>query len=89
VKDLWVDATTWLPYKLAYARRESGGASPTFQIEVIYSNWQTAGGAVYPYQIQKSWNGVPWTTITIQNVAFQTGLSDSNFPVTLQKVVKP
>lgn len=88
-KDIWVDPATWLPYKLAYERREASGAVPHFRIEVLYSNWKSVSGAVYPYQIQKSWNGTPWTTITIQNVALQTGLSDSDFPVILQKVVKP
>jgi hypothetical protein len=89
VKDIWVDPATWLPFKIAYERREAGGASPRFRIEVLYSNWQTVGGAFYPYQIQKSWNGMPWTSITIQNVALQTGLTDSNFPVISQKVVQP
>ena len=46
-------------------------------------------GVLDPFKIEKSLNGTPWTTITIQNVAFQTGLSDNNFPITSWKAVKP
>jgi hypothetical protein len=80
-KDLWVDATTGLPRKLAYERREGRGAVPHIRIEVSYSNWQSANGLLYPYLIEKSWNGTPWATITIQNVAFQNGLGDADFPI--------
>lgn len=81
-KDLWVNATTGLPQKLTYLRREAGGpAAPRMAIGISYSDWRGVGGVIFPYQIQKSWNGTPWTTITIQNVAFQTGLTDNDFPV--------
>jgi hypothetical protein len=81
-KDLWVNAKTGLPQKLTYLRREAGGpASWRIAIGISYSDWRGVDGVMFPYQIQKSWNGTPWTTITIQNVAFQTGLTDNDFPV--------
>jgi len=81
-RDLWVDAVTGLPQKLGYLRRDGGGAAvPQIRMEIFYSDWRTANGVAYPYRIEKSWNGTPWTTISIQNVVFQTGLTDSDFPV--------
>jgi hypothetical protein len=88
-KDLWVDATTGLPRKLAYERREGRRAVPHIRIEVAYSNWQSANGLLYPYLIEKSWNGTPWATITIQNVTFQNGLGDGDFPVEAGAGVQP
>jgi hypothetical protein len=81
IKDLWVSATTGLPQKLTYLRREAGGSVPRMALGISYSDWRNVGGVMYPFQIQKSWNGTPWTTITIQNVAFQTGLTDNDFPI--------
>jgi outer membrane lipoprotein-sorting protein len=83
-KDLWVDTITGLPQKLAYQRRDGGGEVPRIALAVSYSDWRNVNGILYPYQIQKSWNGTPWATITIQNVAFQTGLPDAEFPVSSQ-----
>ena len=80
-KDLWLNATTGLPQKLTYLRREAGGAVPRMALGISYSDWRNVGGVMYPYHIQKSWNGTPWTTISIQNVTFQTGLTDNDFPV--------
>lgn len=81
VRDLWVDATTGLPRKLAYSRREAQGAAPRIPVEVFYSNYRNVGGVLYPFLIQKSFNGTPWATVTISSVAFNTGLTDSDFPV--------
>jgi hypothetical protein len=79
--DLWVDAATGLPARLSYLRRAAGGAAPRIPVDVYYSNYQNLGGVLYPFLIQKSLNGTPWTTITISSVAFNVGLTDSNFPV--------
>lgn len=81
IRELWLDTTTGLPHKLAYNRREARGAAPRIPVEVFYSNYQSTGGVLYPLLIQKSLNGTPWATIRIGSVAFNTGLTDSDFPV--------
>ena len=80
--DIWLDSTTGLPNTISFTRRDSGGASSGTTITISYSNFQNASGVAYPYSIQESINGTSWATITIQNVAFNTGLTDANFPVT-------
>ncbi len=81
VKDVWVDAASGLPRKLSYDRRAGGGSAPRIPVAIFFSDYRNIGGVLYPFLIKKSYNGTPWTTITIQNVAFNTGLTDANFPV--------
>ena len=81
VKDLWVDVTTGLVRKLSYDRRAAGGAEPRIPVEVFYSDYRNVGGVLYPFLIEKSLNGTPWATILIENVAFNTGLSEADFSV--------
>ena len=80
-RDIWIDSTTYLPLRMSYVQRAGGGSAPRIAIDVFYSNYQSFGGVSYPLSIQRSFNGTPSATITIQQVNFNTGLSDSNFPV--------
>jgi hypothetical protein len=79
--DLWLDATTSLPVRISRIKRSAEGASPRIPFDVEFSNYQVVSGVAYPFLIQESLNGTPWMTITISNVSFNTGLTDSNFPV--------
>ena len=80
-KDLWLDATTGLPVRIAFTVQPGQGAVPKLRVVVDYSNYQNVGGALYPFSVQKSINGMPSAAITIANVALNSGLSDSNFPL--------
>jgi hypothetical protein len=80
-KNLWIDAATGLPVKVAYARREALGASPAIPLEISYSEYRNISGVQYPFHIEKSYNGTPWMTITINTVQFGRGLTDADFPV--------
>lgn len=78
-RDVWLDGTLNLPVKIAYLRQAGRGAVSSIRMEVFFSNYTTLNGVQYPYLINKSFNGTPWQTITIQNVSFNTGLTDSQF----------
>jgi hypothetical protein len=80
-RDIWFNSTSALPVKLAYSRRAGQGAVPSFEVEVFFSDYTNAGGVLYPMEIQKSYNGTPWETITIHSVTFNTGLTDTQFQV--------
>lgn len=80
-RDIWIDSVSGLPLKIAYFRRTAGGTAPAVPMEVEFSNYNSVSGVLYPFQIQKSCNGTPWQTITIQNVSFDTGLTDAQFQV--------
>lgn len=80
-RDVWIDPVSGLPLKIAYFRRTAGGTAPAVPMEVEFSNYNKVSGVLYPFLIQKSCNGTPWQTITIQNVSFDTGLTDAQFQV--------
>jgi hypothetical protein len=79
--DFWFDSVSSLPLKIAYVRRAGGGSAPSFPVEVSLSNYTKVNGVLYPFQINKSFNGMPWETITIQSVTFNNGLTVAQFPV--------
>lgn len=81
-KDLWIDAVTGLPKQVSFERKEGRGAVPGFKITISFSGWRVQNGVAYPGQIDKTLNGVPWMSITMQSVAFGVGLTDDDFAVT-------
>lgn len=81
LKDVWLDATSGLPLKISYLRRTSGGMAPGIPVEIYLSKYTNVSGVLYPFQIEKSKNGTPWQTITIQNASFNTGLTAAQFQV--------
>ena len=81
VKDVWVDAISGLPRKLSYIRRAARGAEPGIPVEVLYSAYRSVSGLLFPYRIEKSLNGTPWATVTISSVIFNSGLTDTDFPI--------
>lgn len=78
-RDIWIDAESELPVKISYLRQPGKGAVHVTRVEVFFSNYTNVNGVEYPFQISKSYNGLPWQTITIQSVAFNTGLADTQF----------
>jgi hypothetical protein len=81
LKDVWIADFSGLPVKIAYARRVSGGLAPSIPVEVLFSHYSNVNGIVFPFQIEKSMNGMPWQTITIETVSFSTGLTAAQFQV--------
>jgi hypothetical protein len=82
VANIWLDSATGLPQKISVVRQDATGpAVPRFLLDYYFSNYQIVSGTYYPFQINISLNGTPWTTITISGVKFNTGLSESDFPV--------
>jgi|HubBroStandDraft_2_1064218.scaffolds.fasta_scaffold22671_2 hypothetical protein len=79
--DVWLDSTTALPVRIAFVRRDSGGATSKLAHQVDFSDYRAVSGARYPYQIQESVNGTAFITITLQSVSTNVGLTDANFPV--------
>lgn len=81
VRDIWLDAGSYLPQRYSYVQRVAGGSEPGIGVDIFYSDYRNVSGVFYPFSILKSFNGTPSATITIQTVVFNTGLTDSNFPV--------
>ena len=80
--DIWLDATTGLPLKIAMIRRFGGGSARQYPFFVSYSNYQSVSGVRYPFTIQEYVTGTLWAATTIQSVTFNSGLTDSGFSIT-------
>lgn len=81
-KDVWISTATGLPLRISYTVQDGRGPTvPTQRIETTYEKYQSISGVTYPLAITRTLNGSPWLTITITQVAFNNGLSDSNFPL--------
>jgi len=78
-KDVWIDAQSGLPVKLAYEIREASGRADRIPFEVTYSDYRSVGGVAFPFRIEELLNGTPWTTITLDRISLNTGLSDAAF----------
>lgn len=80
-RDLWIDAAGGNLRKLQFDRRASRAFPPGPGVEILFSDYRRVNGLLYPFLIQQSINAEPAATITIQSVAFATGLSDADFPL--------
>lgn len=80
-RDIWTDASTGLPARISFTQQAAAGRAFKTLVELDFSNYQQTSGFVYPYLIKKLLNGTPWLTISIQSVAFNTGLQDIQFQV--------
>ncbi len=83
-KDIWIDVASLLPRKFYFQRfegRPSRGPSRGIRFEVSFLDYRSINGVLYPFRIEKSLNGTPWATITVQTVTFNTGLTEADFPL--------
>lgn len=80
-RDIWISSASGLPVEIAYTRRAGGGSVPGIPVAIFYSNYSNVNGVLYPFEIKKSLNGTPWTTISISSVSFNNGLAASKFQV--------
>ena len=81
LQDLWIDQASHLLLRLSYVERFGGGSAPAIPMEVTYSAYKNVSGVMFPFSIQKSRDGTPWQTITIQQVSLNTGLTSAAFTV--------
>lgn len=81
IKDVWLDSTTLLPRRISFDSRAAVGAAPSTHIDVDFAHFQSFSGTLYPTSITQSLNGTVWATYSVQSVAFNVGLTDTDFPV--------
>jgi outer membrane lipoprotein-sorting protein len=51
------------------------------QMEITYSDYRLAGGITVPFRMEIWRNGVNWTTIAIEQVQSNVGLSEAEFSI--------
>jgi hypothetical protein len=80
-KDLWIDESTGLPSRLKYERREGRGALGSTEVEVLYGDYRSVNGFLFPFKVIQLLNGTPWGTTTVESVAINSGVADAEFAV--------
>jgi len=81
---IWLDAATALPVRVeyveAYPESISAGAWGDVGVSVTFGAWELhAGGLHYPAQSNAAWNGVPFRTTVLSDVAAGAQLADSAY----------
>ncbi|MGC1684930.1 MAG: hypothetical protein WA734_04870, partial [Candidatus Acidiferrales bacterium] len=81
LRDIWLDATSSLPVRIAWSSQVTEGPNVGISAATTFSNYQSFGTARYPTSLIEYVGGEPLITVTIQSVAFSTGLTGSSFPI--------
>ena len=81
IRDLWIAVATGLPHRIAYDEREARGAVPRIAVAASFSDYRNVSGILYPFRIERAYNGTPWATITIEKVTFNSDVSGTDFAV--------
>jgi hypothetical protein len=80
-RDIWLDATSGLPAAASWIRKSARGAQYGIPVEIMFSDYRSVGAVLYPFHMNIFFNGTLWAAVAVQQVTFNTGLTDSNFPV--------
>jgi hypothetical protein len=82
--DIYLDSTSLLPLAFAFNIHPDDDALTNIAVEVDFYNYQSVGGVLVPFRIQKRiWNGLA-LDLSVTNAAFNTGLPDALFTITAQ-----
>ena len=77
--DLYLDPKTFLPVKLSLNTHPDDNALLDLPVLIEFSNYQAVSGVTVPMHVQKQLNGTLALDVQVQNVAVNSGLSQSNF----------
>jgi hypothetical protein len=80
-REMWIDAASYLPRKVSFTQ-QGGPGEPQLLFEIEFSSYRNFSGVMYPTVIQKSLDGTPWITMSISNISFNAGLTETPFTIT-------
>lgn len=75
----YLDTATALPVAVRFTMHPEDNASVDLPIEVRFSNYQSSNGILVPFHVQKYLNNGLVLDLSINSVALNTGLPDSDF----------
>jgi hypothetical protein len=77
--DFFIDSTSFQLVKSSENVRSERDATVAYLHEIVYTNYQPAGGIAVPFGINERIGGQQTWSITVQSLSFNSGLSDSEF----------
>jgi hypothetical protein len=79
VKDLFIDAKTFLLVKLEDQAQRIGTSNDPLPRSLSYSDYRDVQGVLMPFTVDETINGVPVLHFETTSLSLNTGLTDSNF----------
>ena len=80
-----VDPNSGLITSMQLTAHGEGSMTNTYQVQVVYANYQTVNGVMVPFHQTTYENGTMTTDLVLNSIAFNVGVPDSDF--TLPAVV--
>lgn len=86
--DIYLDSTSLLPLAFTFNTHPDDDALTDIAVEVDFYNYQSIGGVLVPFRIQKLISNGLALDISLNSAVFNAGLSDTLFPVTAQPSIE-
>jgi hypothetical protein len=77
--DFYLDSSSNLPVAIVFNTHPDNNALTNINEEIDFASYQVVKGVQVPFRIQKYLNGNLFLDLTVQNVAVNSGLTDSVF----------
>ncbi len=79
ITDYDLDPSTHLPVKARWVTHPDDDYNKSIPVEVQFSDYRDVNGVEVPFKIQRFFNGTLQLDITLSDVRFNTGLTNSDF----------
>ncbi len=77
--DLYLDATSHLPFSLVFNTHPDNDASRNIPVEIRFADYRASSGVNLPFRIQRLFQGNLNLDVTVSTAAVNSGLPDSDF----------
>ncbi|HEY4838337.1 MAG TPA: hypothetical protein VIH72_07010 [Candidatus Acidoferrales bacterium] len=78
-RDVFIDATTFLVVRTRDLSPTRSNLVPSVPHDVVFSNYRTLNGVLFPYSVSESLNSQQLVAIQFDTVKFNSGLGDTDF----------
>jgi len=79
MREFWIDPASHLVNKIAFSRWNGRGAVFPIPTEARYSDYRSIAGKFYPFHVERTLNGSPWSSIQIDSVTMNCTVPDGAF----------
>jgi hypothetical protein len=77
--DIYFDPQSFLPVVLDFNAHPDNDANTNIPVEIQFGNFQSMGGGLVPFRIQKYLQGTLTLDLVVSNVSINSGVPDSAF----------
>jgi hypothetical protein len=78
-KDIFIDSSSFLPFKAADTVQQGGNSGTTYKREYVFSDYRKVLGIQIPYHVVEAFAGQQTWMVQLDSITFNSGLSDADF----------